>query len=185
MDEGKLPPPPAEIDLAIAEDDTGDEVTVDEGEALLRLVLEAHEARIAESRPPRADGVVVGTLAAIDPSGTVRVKFPGGPKDGAPAKVMTTLGPDDVGRELALLFESGDWAHPVVMGKMQVSEGPRASVQVDGGRLEFRADKEIVLSCGDASITLTRAGKILIRGAYVLSRSSGVHRIQGGSVQIN
>ncbi|MEP7119602.1 MAG: hypothetical protein ABJE95_01785, partial [Byssovorax sp.] len=36
-----------------------------------------------------------------------------------------------------------------------------------------------------SSITLTRAGKILIRGAYVLTRSSGVNRIQGGSVQIN
>ena len=30
-----------------------------------------------------------------------------------------------------------------------------------------------------------RAGKVLIRGAYLLSRSSGVNRIKGGSVQIN
>ena len=41
------------------------------------------------------------------------------------------------------------------------------------------------LRCGKASITLTRAGKVLIRGAYLLSRSSGVNRIKGGSVQIN
>jgi hypothetical protein len=34
-------------------------------------------------------------------------------------------------------------------------------------------------------LTLTHAGKVLIRGAYVLSRSSGVNRIKGGSVQIN
>ena len=44
---------------------------------------------------------------------------------------------------------------------------------------------QIVLRCGEASITLTRAGKVLIRGAYVLSRSSGTNRIQGGSVEIN
>ena len=31
----------------------------------------------------------------------------------------------------------------------------------------------------------TRAGKVLVRGAYVSSRSSGVQRIKGGSVQIN
>ena len=37
----------------------------------------------------------------------------------------------------------------------------------------------------DDAETLTRAGKILIRGAYLLARSSGVNRIQGGSVQIN
>ncbi|XXT19888.1 hypothetical protein WME94_57670 [Sorangium sp. So ce429] len=30
-----------------------------------------------------------------------------------------------------------------------------------------------------------RAGKILIRGEYLLVRASGVNRIQGGSVQIN
>ena len=28
-------------------------------------------------------------------------------------------------------------------------------------------------------------GKVLIRGTYLLSRSSGVNRIKGGSVQIN
>ena len=49
----------------------------------------------------------------------------------------------------------------------------------------FTAESEIVLRCGEASITLTRAGKVLIRGTYLLSRSSGVNRIKGGSVQIN
>ena len=44
---------------------------------------------------------------------------------------------------------------------------------------------EIELRCGKASLILTRAGKVLIRGAYLLSRSSGVNRIKGGSVQIN
>jgi hypothetical protein len=57
--------------------------------------------------------------------------------------------------------------------------------EVDGERLVFTAKKEIVLRCGKASITLTRAGKVLIRGIYLLSRSSGVNRIKGGSVQIN
>ena len=47
------------------------------------------------------------------------------------------------------------------------------------------AEHEIVLRCGKASLTLTRAGKVLIRGTYLLSRSSGVNRIKGGSVQIN
>jgi hypothetical protein len=52
-------------------------------------------------------------------------------------------------------------------------------------RLELTAEREIVLRVGDASITLTRAGKIILRGTYVLSRSSGVNKIKGGSVQIN
>lgn len=61
--------------------------------------------------------------------------------------------------------------------------GPGATA--DGERLVLKAEREIVLQCGKASITLTRAGKVIIRGAYVLSRSSGVNRIVGGSVQIN
>ena len=56
---------------------------------------------------------------------------------------------------------------------------------LDGERLTLTADREIVLRCGKASITLTRAGKIIVRGAYILNRSSGVNKIKGGSVQIN
>ena len=55
----------------------------------------------------------------------------------------------------------------------------------DGQRLIVTAKEEIVLRCGQASITLTKAGKVLIRGTYVSSRSSGVNRLKGGSVQIN
>jgi hypothetical protein len=47
------------------------------------------------------------------------------------------------------------------------------------------AREQLVLRCGAASITLTRDGKVLIQGAYVSHRSSGVMRIKGGSVQIN
>jgi hypothetical protein len=62
---------------------------------------------------------------------------------------------------------------------------PIESVKVDDERVVIEGQKEIVLKCGDASITLTRAGKILIRGKYLLNRSSGVNRIMGGSVQVN
>ena len=61
----------------------------------------------------------------------------------------------------------------------------RPVIKADGERIVLSAEKEIVLQCGEASITLTRAGKIIIRGAYVSSRSTGVNRIQGGSVEIN
>lgn len=56
---------------------------------------------------------------------------------------------------------------------------------VDGNRVVLEGKEEIVLKCGEASITLTKAGKILIRGKYLLNRSSGVNRILGGSVQVN
>ena len=62
---------------------------------------------------------------------------------------------------------------------------PIVQATLDGEQLVLTAQNEIVLRCGKASLTLTRAGKVLIRGTYLLSRSSGVNRIKGGSVQIN
>ncbi|MCW8876493.1 MAG: DUF6484 domain-containing protein [Kangiellaceae bacterium] len=56
---------------------------------------------------------------------------------------------------------------------------------VDGERVVIEGKEEIELKCGEASIRLTKSGKILIRGKYLLNRSSGVNRIMGGSVQVN
>jgi hypothetical protein len=86
------------------------------------------------------------------------------------------------------MFEEGDPARPMVLGLVErgVPNGQQpVELLVDKKRVVFTAEQEIVLRCGKASITLTRAGKVLIRGAYVLNRSSGVNRIKGGSVQIN
>ena len=60
-----------------------------------------------------------------------------------------------------------------------------AQARVDGERVEIEGKREITLRCGKASITLTAAGKIILRGAYILSRSTGVNKIKGGSVQLN
>lgn len=100
----------------------------------------------------------------------------------------------DIGRQAVLLFEEGDPQKPIVMGLLEVpqvrtdedaAEQRKLDIATDGERLVFTAKREIVLRCGKATIVLTRAGKILLRGAYLLNRSSGVNRIKGGSVQIN
>jgi hypothetical protein len=58
-------------------------------------------------------------------------------------------------------------------------------MRVDGRRVEIEAADEIVLRCGQASIVLRRNGRVVIRGTYVETRSRGVNRIKGGSVEIN
>ena len=90
------------------------------------------------------------------------------------------------------MFEQGDPRRPLVMGRILHPEVRLAPATengfqaiIDDRRLELKAEQEIVLRCGKASITLTRAGKILLRGAYILSRSTGVNKIKGGSVQLN
>lgn len=61
----------------------------------------------------------------------------------------------------------------------------QVEARVDGKRIELEAADEIVLKCGQASIVLRRNGRVVIRGTYVESRSRGVNRIKGGSVEIN
>lgn len=67
----------------------------------------------------------------------------------------------------------------------EISRDEEDQVVVDGKRVTIQGAEEITLKCGKASITLTKSGKILIRGTYLSNRSSGVNRIMGGSVQIN
>ncbi len=170
------------------------------GEPLLSTIL--GQDGVAANGGPRLPitGVVVGTLAGLDASGGALVGYPGNRLGRIlPARSTVPLVPADVGREAALMFENGDPARPIVIGLIQHLElrpedakagqagvrRPSVEGEADRERLVLSADKEIVLRCGEASITLTRAGKVLIRGAYLLSRSSGVNRIQGGSIELN
>jgi len=137
----------------------------------------------------RLDGVVIGALVGFANDGVPLVDFSGNPEDSpVVARTIAVLSHEDVGREVALLFEGGEPAKPILIGLMAQPQPQRpqtVSVVRDDERLELTADREIVLRCGDASITLTRAGKVLIRGAYVSSHSRGVNKIKGGTVHIN
>jgi plasmid replication initiation protein len=56
---------------------------------------------------------------------------------------------------------------------------------VDGSRVRITARDEVVIECGQASITLRRNGRVVIRGTYVESASSGTNRVKGGQVRVN
>jgi hypothetical protein len=51
--------------------------------------------------------------------------------------------------------------------------------------LFLNARRELVLQCGKARVSLRADGRIVILGGYLVSRSSGVNKIKGASVQIN
>jgi hypothetical protein len=150
---------------------------------------EKHQSTLTK----KIDGVVIGIFLSINDDGDPLVAFPGNPLETAiPARSTTSLDKDDVGKEIALLFEGGNPLKPLIIGKIhhadteQQAQNPeQTSVELDGENIVLSAKQTITLKCGKASITLTKAGKVLICGAYVLNRSSGVNRIKGGSVQIN
>jgi hypothetical protein len=140
--------------------------------------------------------VTVGRLVDIEPG--PMVDFPMNHSGQVLlSRTLVQLEEGQVGSDVALVFEDGEVTRPIIVGVMQewnarrpdrlrrVEQVAAVEVKHDNGSLLLTAAKEITLKCGKASITLTSAGKLLLRGAYLLSRSSGVNRIKGGSVQIN
>jgi Domain of unknown function (DUF6484) len=108
------------------------------------------------------------------------------------ARTTVSLVQAQIGSTVVLLFDQDDVRRPIIVGVLQdrrpVLTEPRGhavSVQSDDERFVVTAEREIVLRCGQASITLTRAGKVIIKGAYIVSRSSGYNKIKGAAVDIN
>lgn len=148
------------------------------------------------------DGMVVGRIVRIDAEGRLFVDFPGNTHGPMAARLCGAvasrlhLTSEPTHLPVVILFEDNDPARPIVVDclletlpnpkqNLALDIGPDQAIRVDGKTIRFNGDEQIVLKCGKASITLTRAGKVIIRGAYLLNRSSGVNRIKGGSVQIN
>jgi hypothetical protein len=99
-----------------------------------------------------------------------------------------------VGSDVVVALESGSPLRPIILGVLQQQSNPlpeqpeavrQVAIQADGERYVVTAEREIVLRCGDASITLTRAGKVIIKGNYILSRSTGYNKIKGAAIDIN
>ena len=148
----------------------------------------------AATRTDTLPTVVIGELIALADEGrTPLVTYPGQPGTAAQrARSVSDLHGPHIGQPVVLMFEAGDPARPIVMGVLRQREGwpadeapSQVQVEADGERLIVSAAEQLVLRCGKASITLTKAGKVLIQGSYVSSRSTGVNRIKGGSVQLN
>lgn len=105
------------------------------------------------------------------------------------AKSNVPIQAEDIGAPVTLLFEDGDPRRPVIIGKVWQAPGQVSAhglaLTVNDERLEVIGEREIVIRCGKASITLTRAGKIVLRGTYILQASSGANKIKGATVHIN
>ena len=159
---------------------------------------------IRELKPAgRIEGVRVGTIAEIT-DGQPFVDFTGNLRGPIPARYTRSIQCQVLQQaassqlEVLLVFENNDPEQPIIIDTLhslidEITKSPPMELQgdeskdvtVDGKRITFDAREQIELRCGKASIILTRSGKIIIRGAYLLNRSSGVNRIKGGSVQIN
>ena len=139
--------------------------------------------------------VVVGNLVAFAESGSAAVVFTSastcGPVHGE-ARSTVELNEHHLGGPVVLVFEDGDECRPIIIGvirqptaRSDAKTQPTVQLDVDRDRLTVTATDQLVLRCGKASLSMTKEGKVVIYGTYISSRSTGAHRIKGGSVEIN
>jgi hypothetical protein len=151
-------------------------------------------------RTDRVASPCVGRLVHGD-GGELLVRCDG--PDSVPARLVAgvdrreLLKPENRDREVLVVFEGADPDRPVIIDMLErTAEGPipvtreidtggSPEAYVDGKRIVLEAEQEIVLRCGKGSITIRADGKVVVRGTRLLSRSSGVNRIKGGTVNIN
>jgi len=130
-----------------------------DAEALARAARERQGAVLAFERGDPARPVLLGLLATPSPSPII---------DGAIEETRRSASRGRAGAPAAAPQRNGE-----------------VEARLDGKRVVLEAREEIVLRCGDASITLRRDGKLMVKGAYVETRATGVNRIKGGAVKIN
>jgi len=176
---------------------------VEETSGELDSLLQAPSARKPSAATP---AVCLGRIVSVDACGVAGVEYSG--SAGTIAARLAVASPESVmsptmqvGQEVVLTFENGDPALPIILGFLQPRPSAEAHSQepaagagnamqvfeadVDGKRVRIVAQEEIVLQCGDASVTLRRNGRIVIRGTYIETCSEGTNRIKGGQVRIN
>lgn len=137
----------------------------------------------------RVPGHRTGSIVAVSERGPV-VDYRGNPHGPIAARTIVALPAEvaaDTPRAALLVFEDERSDRPIVVGLLEPRGAPGRPLTavVDGQQVVIEGRDEIVLRCGEATITLRRNGRVVIRGAYVETRSRGVNRIKGGSVQIN
>jgi len=175
------------------------------------MVKDSSLAEVLDFEVPatRVSGSRVGVAVAFDDTG-LYVDYPDNPHGKLAARSAVALDASLAAaaagerRQVLLTFEAERSDRPIIVGWMH--RVPKPSIAppalppagpdtprpvpgfvpvVDGKRLVLEAQDEVVLRCGEASITLRRNGRLSIRGVFVETRARFVNRIKGGSVQIN
>ena len=150
-----------------------------------------------------ADTLVrVGRLVAIDSDGSARIELADGRNEPLRARSLVQISEAqaaDLGSLplVAVSFEDGDaelpiivgWVHERIVGKSATpavnGATPTPEAILDGKRVVLRAEQEIMLACGASSILLRGDGHVVIKGAHVVSRSSGPNKIKGATISLN
>jgi hypothetical protein len=164
---------------------------------LLEHILQAETAAEGGTGARSGTRLVSGHLAGVD--GDDRLLFRPDGWDDAPLPVAigTSHSDDELlqaarGRRRAIVAVA-DHATPVLVSIVRERLGSRpgapsagtVGVRSDGETVEVRAEQQIELRCGKASLILRADGRVVLSGTYVVSTSRGPNKIRGATVTLN
>lgn len=158
-----------------------------------------HEKQVFEQEP--VIGSRIGQIHGSDERGRVLVVYDG--REPVPSRLVAGLSHDELsgveyrGREVLLSFDGGNPLTPIITNlmslpleslvEMEVGDdlcGQPQDAVLDGKRVHLDAEEEVILSCGAASITLKRDGRVIIKGDSIVSRARGLNHIEGGATRV-
>jgi hypothetical protein len=138
---------------------------------------------------------VTGKLIGVDSLGHPLVIYPQSQGKHVKAKTFVALQRCDFGRDIGLVFENGDLASPAIIGfpishvvapeRIEGAHSAPRPIRLDSPEIIFKADRDMVFECGKSSITLTKDGRIEIKGLNIVSKASQTNKIKGGAVLLN
>lgn len=154
----------------------------------------------AEQLPQRTAELTVGTIANVDRNQCVWVDYDDNPY-GIPlvAICAASVTMADVGRDVVLAFAQGDPGQPILLGLLRRNliknqTEPGASVHAveliretgnETPHVHLEAAEAVTLKCGQASLTLNRDGRVIVRGTNVATYADGTLRLRGAVVELN
>ncbi len=148
--------------------------------------------------------LVTGRIVSIGADGKILVQFKNRPVTQAKflsGSLKKEIEIHQLSRQQVLMvFEEGDPDKPIIIGLMEESlyqlfeldkkiiskeKSMQPEAEIDGERVILEATKEIQLKCGKSSITLTKEGRIIIKGIDIVTRSLSVNKVKGSCVKLN
>ncbi len=138
-------------------------------------------------------GPVIAKILHLTPEGAAVVDWSG--NDAGPLVARSGLGPrragDDLSAPVLVVFEDGDLRRPVIVGFVHstlfTGAGEAAADRAHAlpEHAVVAASESVEIRCGESSLTLDRVGRVRIKGTQIVSRSLGLQRIKGATVEIN
>ncbi len=155
--------------------------------------------RSATSKTPKGevselagyDNLTIGEIVKISADGHIFVSCVNRNESQMPAKLTARLASGEGLKQGArvLLAFCCEYEAPIVIDLIRDSLEPNYESPIhrvlDGDTLVLEAGRQITLKCGKSTITLTKDGKVVVRGTKVISRASSVNKIKGSTVLVN